>query len=319
MFRPRSRVGREVRVDRGGRRAGRRSRRAARPGRGGAAPRRRGRQPAATARRSRPRQSVVRELGLGGYTTAAALAERYGDGSAPADDSIPELRTFGHVLVDEAQDLTPMQWRMLARRCPNGSMTIVGDFGQASRPGAATSWDDVLGLLPTPRRAPPGHADGQLPHAGRDHGSRQPPAHGRGIRRRADPVGAPHRVPAAGSPGSTTSSRGRPTRPGPRVDGGRDRRGHRAGRAARARSPSRSPTSVRSPMPPRRSTRRSACSSPTDAKGLEFDHVDRGRAGPARDPGLRRAPPALRDAHPRHPDPDRGPRRGPARGARAIG
>jgi DNA helicase IV len=59
------------------------------------------------------------------------------------------------VLVDEAQDLTPMQWRMLARRCPSGSMTIVGDFGQASRPGAAGGWDEVLGLLPSydaPRR-----------------------------------------------------------------------------------------------------------------------------------------------------------------------
>jgi hypothetical protein len=100
-------------------------------------------------------QSVVRELGLGGYTTASALAERYGDGSGPGDDAIPELRTFGHVLVDEAQDLTPMQWRMLARRCPSGSMTIVGDFGQASRPGAAGGWDEVLGLLPSydaPRR-----------------------------------------------------------------------------------------------------------------------------------------------------------------------
>ncbi len=63
-------------------------------------------------------QSVVRELNLGGYTTASALAERYGDTSGRSDESIPELRTFGHVLVDEAQDLTPMQWRMLARRLP---------------------------------------------------------------------------------------------------------------------------------------------------------------------------------------------------------
>ena len=100
-------------------------------------------------------QSVVRELGLGGYTTASALAERYGDGAARGDEAVPELRTFGHVLVDEAQDLTPMQWRMLGRRCPSGSMTIVGDFGQASRPGAAGGWDEVLGLLPShdpPRR-----------------------------------------------------------------------------------------------------------------------------------------------------------------------
>ncbi len=93
-------------------------------------------------------RSVVRELGLGGYTTADQLAARYG-GSNRAEEALPELRTFGHVLVDEAQDLTPMQWRMLARRCPTGSLTIVGDFGQASRPGAASDWDEVLGLLPS--------------------------------------------------------------------------------------------------------------------------------------------------------------------------
>jgi DNA helicase IV len=57
------------------------------------------------------------------------------------------------VLVDEAQDLSPMQWRMLARRCPSGSMTIVGDFGQSSRPGAARDWDEVLAMLPG--RQPP--------------------------------------------------------------------------------------------------------------------------------------------------------------------
>jgi DNA helicase IV len=52
------------------------------------------------------------------------------------------------VLVDEAQDLTAMQWRMLARRCPSGSMTLVGDPGQASRPGALASWSDVLEHVP---------------------------------------------------------------------------------------------------------------------------------------------------------------------------
>ena len=47
-----------------------------------------------------------------------------------------------------------MQWRMLARRCPSGSMTLVGDPGQASRPGALTSWTDVLAHVPqhTPAR-----------------------------------------------------------------------------------------------------------------------------------------------------------------------
>lgn len=93
---------------------------------------------------------TVSELGVGGYLTADQLAERYGSGGAAGagpDDGEP--RTFGHVLVDEAQDLSPMQWRMLARRCPSGSMTLVGDFGQASRPGSASGWSDVLAIVPT--------------------------------------------------------------------------------------------------------------------------------------------------------------------------
>ena len=90
---------------------------------------------------------VVAELGVGGFLTASEVARRYGGDERPAapDD---EPRTFGHVLVDEAQDLSPMQWRMLARRCPTGSMTVVGDFGQSSRVGAAATWEDVLALLP---------------------------------------------------------------------------------------------------------------------------------------------------------------------------
>jgi DNA helicase IV len=77
--------------------------------------------------------------------SAEQVLERYGyDPPAPAGDDEGDLRTYGHVLVDEAQDLTAMQWRMLARRCPSGSMTLVGDFGQASRTGALASWDDVL-------------------------------------------------------------------------------------------------------------------------------------------------------------------------------
>jgi DNA helicase IV len=92
---------------------------------------------------------VIDELGLHGYTDAATLARRNA-GMPPSNGAEPSLepRTFGHVLVDEAQDLTAMQWRMLTRRCPSGSMTLVGDPGQASRPGALASWSDVLAYLP---------------------------------------------------------------------------------------------------------------------------------------------------------------------------
>ena len=63
------------------------------------------------------------------------------------------IRTYGHVVVDEAQDLSPMQLRMLARRSLSGSMTVVGDIGQATGPWSPSSWDDVLAHLPS--RKPP--------------------------------------------------------------------------------------------------------------------------------------------------------------------
>ena len=98
---------------------------------------------------------TIDELGVGAFTNVEDMVARYDGGPAGGGDGDDEPRTYGHVLVDEAQDLTAMQWRMLARRCPSGSMTLVGDFGQASRPGALSNWDDVLANLPvrvTPRR-----------------------------------------------------------------------------------------------------------------------------------------------------------------------
>jgi DNA helicase IV len=62
------------------------------------------------------------------------------------------VRTYGHVVVDEAQDLSPMQLRMLARRSLGGSMTVVGDIGQATGSFSPAGWDDVLAHLP--RRKP---------------------------------------------------------------------------------------------------------------------------------------------------------------------
>jgi DNA helicase IV len=96
---------------------------------------------------------TIDELGVGAFTNAADLVARYAGDTTSGVEGDDEPRIFGHVLVDEAQDLTAMQWRMLARRCPSGSMTLVGDFGQASRPGALGSWDDVLANLPV--RVPP--------------------------------------------------------------------------------------------------------------------------------------------------------------------
>jgi DNA helicase IV len=91
---------------------------------------------------------VLSELGLSDTMTPEALASRYG-ASASAEPSPLEPRTFGHVLVDEAQDLSAMEWRMLARRCPSGSMTLVGDFGQARGMIPLAGWDAVTRHLPT--------------------------------------------------------------------------------------------------------------------------------------------------------------------------
>ena len=73
--------------------------------------------------------------------------------TSPAAGSEDEIRSFGHIVVDEVQDLSPMQLRMLARRSLSGSMTVVGDIAQATGPWAPQSWDDVTRHL-SPQRPP---------------------------------------------------------------------------------------------------------------------------------------------------------------------
>jgi DNA helicase IV len=59
-----------------------------------------------------------------------------------------EPKTYLHIVVDEAQDLSPMQLRAVRRRSRNGSMTVVGDLAQSTGASARDSWDDVqAGLL----------------------------------------------------------------------------------------------------------------------------------------------------------------------------
>jgi DNA helicase IV len=73
-------------------------------------------------------------------------------GSRPSKNKIEEqdeIRTYGHIVVDEVQDLTPMQLNLVARRSLNGSMTVVGDLAQATGALAPNDWDDVLRFLPT--------------------------------------------------------------------------------------------------------------------------------------------------------------------------
>jgi DNA helicase IV len=62
-------------------------------------------------------------------------------------------RTYGHIVVDEAQDLTAMELRAIARRCPGSSLTVLGDLAQSTRPGAQRSWLDALAHLGAPAGA----------------------------------------------------------------------------------------------------------------------------------------------------------------------
>jgi DNA helicase IV len=55
---------------------------------------------------------------------------------------------YGHIVVDEAQDLSPMQFRMVARRAPSGSLTVLGDLAQATGPWNYQHWDEILAHLP---------------------------------------------------------------------------------------------------------------------------------------------------------------------------
>jgi hypothetical protein len=90
----------------------------------------------------RPEQVMSAEA----FQQVQEIIGRVTDTHQALDAAGPARETFGHVIVDEAQDLTPMQWRMIARRCPTGSMTLVGDLGQAKDSWSARSWSSVCAL-----------------------------------------------------------------------------------------------------------------------------------------------------------------------------
>jgi DNA helicase IV len=78
---------------------------------------------------------------------AGQLAQRHEnpDYRTPAERAAADrLWAFGHIIVDEAQELSEMDWRLLMRRCPARSMTVVGDTAQASDPAGTTTWGRVL-------------------------------------------------------------------------------------------------------------------------------------------------------------------------------
>jgi DNA helicase IV len=142
-----------------------------------------------TVRRSRPVRAAVEaiwpkvdpvRLVFGLLSSAAALTEAAADllsaaeqaeivwspaprapGSArwsPADvvlidearDLITRTPSLAHVVIDEAQDLSPMECRALGRRCSTGAATVLGDLAQGTTPWAASSWASLLSNLGKP-------------------------------------------------------------------------------------------------------------------------------------------------------------------------
>jgi len=61
-----------------------------------------------------------------------------------ANDLVERTPSLGHVVADEAQDLSPMMLRAVGRRCTTGSTTVLGDLAQATTPWATRSWDEAL-------------------------------------------------------------------------------------------------------------------------------------------------------------------------------
>jgi len=70
-----------------------------------------------------------------------------------AADLIERTPSIAHVVVDEAQDLSPMEVRAIGRRCATGAATVLGDIAQGTTPWAATSWPELLKHLGKPDAA----------------------------------------------------------------------------------------------------------------------------------------------------------------------
>ena len=252
-----------------------------------------------------------------------------GPGSAPwsradqvlldeAADLIERTPSIAHIVVDEAQDLSPMEIRAIGRRCATGAATVLGDIAQGTTPWAATSWPSLLAhlgkpeaavseldvgyrvprqildfasrLLPAiaPRPGPgPVAARGRRRAAGGAGGGGGPgQAGGRRVRRPADPagLGRRHLRRPAGGRGPRGPAVGRPGLRRARRDGARER--HARVRHARGACD-------------RHARGRTAHPGAGHAgQGSRVRLGCAGRAGPDRNWGGIRAPPAVRGSHP---------------------
>ncbi|THG32342.1 HelD family protein [Naasia lichenicola] len=108
------------------------------------------------ARRQRKRdienaEQAIANMDVEGMVSAEALADGFAESgprlTAAERAATDRSWTYGHIVVDEAQELTPMQWRLLRRRAPLRSFTIVGDIAQASSSSAAGTWGEAIRAL----------------------------------------------------------------------------------------------------------------------------------------------------------------------------
>ncbi len=100
-------------------------------------------------------QDTLAQAGIGsGIVTSQMLVDNINgmDAELTAQRAAADREwTYGHIVVDEAQELTAMDWRMLIRRCPSRSFTIVGDVAQTSALGGTRSWNKMMDPLFGPR------------------------------------------------------------------------------------------------------------------------------------------------------------------------
>lgn len=92
--------------------------------------------------------TMLANAGIDGVVTAeqvAAVNQETAASASAAERAVSDRTwAYGHIVVDEAQELSPMQWRLLVRRCPMKSFTIVGDIAQTSAASGANSWAQAL-------------------------------------------------------------------------------------------------------------------------------------------------------------------------------
>ena len=187
-------------------------------------------------------------------------------------DVVGGTATFGHVVADEAQDLSAMQLRAIGRRCRFGSATLLGDLAQRTTPWSAARWGDAVGHLGRARSgwsSCPGRSGRPRRCSTSPTGCcpRSPLTSARPGRSGASPARCgsgpwPRRRPGGLAPGARRGpGRGRVGRAGGGRRGRRRRRGRLTGRGVEFREVDRFDTATRGP------------GGASAVKGLEFDQV----------------------------------------------